>query len=165
MVSFSWQDKQRLIEKAWRVWRRRHLQSCVVQNFLEEEARSLLSQVSIYDYFNSVDLSEPKSTLKGQLVFFVSPCTKCTCLGRSWIHQGVGLAREIASSFIWVHLWVFFKALCQWLISLMYAPFLTTTRDVNPLIPCLSRAHSGKKQAPHWCRRTVLTCTPAQAYC
>ncbi|XP_049652456.1 uncharacterized protein C1orf167 homolog isoform X1 [Accipiter gentilis] len=37
-------DKQRLIEKAWRVWRRRHLQSCVVQNFLEEEARSLLSQ-------------------------------------------------------------------------------------------------------------------------
>ncbi|XP_050765618.1 uncharacterized protein C1orf167 homolog [Gymnogyps californianus] len=37
-------DQQRLIEKAWRVWRRRHLQSCVVQNFLEEEARSLLSQ-------------------------------------------------------------------------------------------------------------------------
>ncbi|XP_062459836.1 uncharacterized protein C1orf167 homolog [Pezoporus occidentalis] len=37
-------DEQRLIEKAWRVWRRRHLQSCVVQNFLEEEARSLLSQ-------------------------------------------------------------------------------------------------------------------------
>ncbi|KAM6371535.1 uncharacterized protein C1orf167 homolog isoform 2-T2 [Pluvialis apricaria] len=37
-------DQQRLIEKAWRVWRRRHLQNCVVQNFLEEEARSLLSQ-------------------------------------------------------------------------------------------------------------------------
>ncbi|XP_061203994.1 uncharacterized protein C1orf167 homolog isoform X2 [Neopsephotus bourkii] len=37
-------DEQRLIEKAWRVWRQRHLQSCVVQNFLEEEARNLLSQ-------------------------------------------------------------------------------------------------------------------------
>ncbi|XP_055560355.1 uncharacterized protein C1orf167 homolog isoform X1 [Falco cherrug] len=37
-------DQKRLIENAWRVWRRRHLQSCVVQNFLEEEARSLLSQ-------------------------------------------------------------------------------------------------------------------------
>ncbi|XP_066059368.1 uncharacterized protein C1orf167 homolog isoform X2 [Chamaea fasciata] len=37
-------DQQRLIEKAWRVWRRRYLQSCVVQNLLEEEARSLLSQ-------------------------------------------------------------------------------------------------------------------------
>ncbi|OPJ86172.1 hypothetical protein AV530_011340 [Patagioenas fasciata monilis] len=37
-------DRQRLMEKAWRVWRRQHLQSCVVQNFLEEEARSLLSQ-------------------------------------------------------------------------------------------------------------------------
>ncbi|XP_075028605.1 uncharacterized protein C1orf167 homolog isoform X2 [Calonectris borealis] len=37
-------DQQRLMEKAWRVWRRRHLQSCVVQNFLEEEARSLLAQ-------------------------------------------------------------------------------------------------------------------------
>ncbi|XP_026718371.1 uncharacterized protein C1orf167 homolog isoform X2 [Athene cunicularia] len=37
-------DQQRLIEKAWRLWRRRHLQNCVVQNFLEEEARSLLSQ-------------------------------------------------------------------------------------------------------------------------
>ncbi|XP_064326596.1 uncharacterized protein LOC135316615 [Phalacrocorax carbo] len=37
-------DQQQLIEKAWRAWRRRHLQSCVVQNFLEEEARSLLSQ-------------------------------------------------------------------------------------------------------------------------
>ncbi|XP_071623337.1 uncharacterized protein C1orf167 homolog isoform X2 [Heliangelus exortis] len=36
--------QQRLIEKAWRVWRQRHLQTCVVQNFLEEEARSLLSQ-------------------------------------------------------------------------------------------------------------------------
>ncbi|XP_054705346.1 uncharacterized protein C1orf167 homolog [Grus americana] len=36
--------QQWLIEKAWRVWRRRHLQSCVAQNFLEEEARSLLSQ-------------------------------------------------------------------------------------------------------------------------
>ncbi|PKU38733.1 hypothetical protein llap_10965 [Limosa lapponica baueri] len=38
-------DQQRLIEKAWRVWRRRHLQSRVVQNFLEEEGRSLLAQV------------------------------------------------------------------------------------------------------------------------
>ncbi|XP_035757743.1 uncharacterized protein C1orf167 homolog [Egretta garzetta] len=37
-------DQQRLIEKAWRVWRRRHLQSCVVQKLLEEEARNLLSQ-------------------------------------------------------------------------------------------------------------------------
>ncbi|XP_068270821.1 uncharacterized protein C1orf167 homolog isoform X2 [Nyctibius grandis] len=37
-------DQQRLIENAWRVWRRRHLQSCVVENFLKEEARSLLSQ-------------------------------------------------------------------------------------------------------------------------
>ncbi|XP_064253055.1 uncharacterized protein C1orf167 homolog isoform X2 [Passer domesticus] len=37
-------DQQRLIEKAWRVWRQRYLQSCVVQNLLEEEARSLLSQ-------------------------------------------------------------------------------------------------------------------------
>ncbi|XP_064028304.1 uncharacterized protein C1orf167 homolog isoform X2 [Pogoniulus pusillus] len=37
-------DQRRLLEKAWRVWRRRRLQSCVVQNFLEEEARSLLSQ-------------------------------------------------------------------------------------------------------------------------
>ncbi|XP_017935032.2 uncharacterized protein C1orf167 homolog isoform X2 [Manacus vitellinus] len=37
-------DRQRLIEKTWRVWRRRYLQSYVVQNFLEEEARSLLSQ-------------------------------------------------------------------------------------------------------------------------
>ncbi|XP_056364203.1 uncharacterized protein C1orf167 homolog [Oenanthe melanoleuca] len=37
-------DQQRLIEKAWRVWRRRYLQSCVVQNLLKEEARSLLSQ-------------------------------------------------------------------------------------------------------------------------
>ncbi|XP_068014545.1 uncharacterized protein C1orf167 homolog [Melanerpes formicivorus] len=37
-------DQRRLLEKAWRVWRQRHLQSCVVQNFLEEEARSLLSQ-------------------------------------------------------------------------------------------------------------------------
>ncbi|XP_030319289.1 uncharacterized protein C1orf167 homolog [Calypte anna] len=36
--------QQRLIEKAWRVWRQRHLQTCVVQNFLEKEARSLLSQ-------------------------------------------------------------------------------------------------------------------------
>ncbi|XP_038015425.1 uncharacterized protein C1orf167 homolog isoform X2 [Motacilla alba alba] len=38
-------DQQRLIEKAWRVWRQRYLQSCVVQNLLEEEAKSLLSQV------------------------------------------------------------------------------------------------------------------------
>ncbi|XP_030363504.1 uncharacterized protein C1orf167 homolog isoform X2 [Strigops habroptila] len=37
-------DEQRLIEKVWRVWRQRHLQSRVVENFLEEEARSLLSQ-------------------------------------------------------------------------------------------------------------------------
>ncbi|XP_023796382.1 uncharacterized protein C1orf167 homolog isoform X3 [Cyanistes caeruleus] len=37
-------DQQRLIEKAWRVWRQRYLQSCVVQNLLEEEARSLLCQ-------------------------------------------------------------------------------------------------------------------------
>ncbi|XP_035200342.1 uncharacterized protein C1orf167 homolog [Oxyura jamaicensis] len=37
-------DQQRLIEKAWRAWRRRYLQSCVVQSFLEVEARSLLSQ-------------------------------------------------------------------------------------------------------------------------
>ncbi|TRZ19528.1 hypothetical protein HGM15179_007527 [Zosterops borbonicus] len=37
-------DQQRLIEKAWRLWRQRYLQSCVVQNLLEEEARSLLSQ-------------------------------------------------------------------------------------------------------------------------
>ncbi|KAL2296568.1 hypothetical protein Nmel_015887 [Mimus melanotis] len=37
-------DQQRLIEKAWRVWRQRYLQSCVVQNLLKEEARSLLSQ-------------------------------------------------------------------------------------------------------------------------
>ncbi|KAM6046684.1 uncharacterized protein VSU04_013284 [Chlamydotis macqueenii] len=37
-------DQQRLVEKAWRVWRQRYLQSCVVQNFLEEEARSLLSE-------------------------------------------------------------------------------------------------------------------------
>ncbi|XP_066190431.1 uncharacterized protein C1orf167 homolog isoform X2 [Sylvia atricapilla] len=37
-------DQQRLIEKAWRVWRQRYLQSCVVQNLLEEEARSLLFQ-------------------------------------------------------------------------------------------------------------------------
>ncbi|XP_062363393.1 uncharacterized protein C1orf167 homolog [Cinclus cinclus] len=37
-------DQQWLIEKAWRVWRRRYLQSCVVQNILKEEARSLLSQ-------------------------------------------------------------------------------------------------------------------------
>ncbi|XP_051493263.1 uncharacterized protein C1orf167 homolog [Apus apus] len=36
--------QQQLIEKAWRVWRRRYLQTRVVQNFLEEEARSLLSQ-------------------------------------------------------------------------------------------------------------------------
>ncbi|RLV95596.1 hypothetical protein DV515_00012832 [Chloebia gouldiae] len=36
--------RQRLIEKAWRVWRRSYLQSCVVQKLLEEEARSLLSQ-------------------------------------------------------------------------------------------------------------------------
>ncbi|XP_062449491.1 uncharacterized protein C1orf167 homolog [Rhea pennata] len=35
-------DKQRLMEKAWRTWRRQHLQSCVVQSALEEEARSLL---------------------------------------------------------------------------------------------------------------------------
>ncbi|XP_036252336.1 uncharacterized protein C1orf167 homolog isoform X2 [Molothrus ater] len=37
-------DQQRLIAKAWRVWRQRYLQSCVVQNLLQEEARSLLSQ-------------------------------------------------------------------------------------------------------------------------
>lgn len=37
-------DQQRLIEKAWRAWRRRYLQSCVVQRFLEVEARSLLSE-------------------------------------------------------------------------------------------------------------------------
>ncbi|KAM7030465.1 uncharacterized protein C1orf167 homolog isoform 2-T3 [Acridotheres tristis] len=37
-------DQQRLIEKAWRVWRQRYLQSCVVQNLLKEEARSLLAQ-------------------------------------------------------------------------------------------------------------------------
>ncbi|XP_047923662.2 uncharacterized protein C1orf167 homolog isoform X2 [Anser cygnoides] len=37
-------DQQRLVEKAWRAWRRRYLQSCVVQSFLEVEARSLLSQ-------------------------------------------------------------------------------------------------------------------------
>ncbi|KAM6240964.1 uncharacterized protein C1orf167 homolog [Porphyrio hochstetteri] len=37
-------DQRRLMEKAWRLWRQRHLQSCVVQNFLEVEARSLLSQ-------------------------------------------------------------------------------------------------------------------------
>ncbi|XP_005057760.1 PREDICTED: uncharacterized protein C1orf167 homolog [Ficedula albicollis] len=37
-------DQQRLIEKAWRVWRQRYLQSCVVQNLLKEETRSLLSQ-------------------------------------------------------------------------------------------------------------------------
>ncbi|XP_053853545.1 uncharacterized protein C1orf167 homolog isoform X4 [Vidua macroura] len=37
-------DQQRLIENAWRVWRRSYLQSCVVQKLLEEEARSLLSQ-------------------------------------------------------------------------------------------------------------------------
>lgn len=37
-------DQQWMIEKAWRVWRQRYLQSCVVQNLLEEEARSLLSQ-------------------------------------------------------------------------------------------------------------------------
>ncbi|XP_014796819.1 PREDICTED: uncharacterized protein C1orf167 homolog isoform X2 [Calidris pugnax] len=37
-------DQQRLIEKAWRVWRRRHLQSCVVRNFLEQENRSLVAQ-------------------------------------------------------------------------------------------------------------------------
>ncbi|XP_064381686.1 uncharacterized protein C1orf167 homolog isoform X1 [Dromaius novaehollandiae] len=36
-------DKQRLMEKAWRTWRRQHLQSCVVQSVLEEEARSLLT--------------------------------------------------------------------------------------------------------------------------
>ncbi|KAI1231434.1 hypothetical protein IHE44_0007883, partial [Lamprotornis superbus] len=37
-------DQQRLIEKAWRMWRQRYLQSCVVQNLLKEEARSLLAQ-------------------------------------------------------------------------------------------------------------------------
>ncbi|XP_024998335.2 uncharacterized protein C1orf167 homolog isoform X2 [Gallus gallus] len=37
-------DQQQLIEKAWRAWRRRYLQSCVVQRFLEVEARSLLSE-------------------------------------------------------------------------------------------------------------------------
>ncbi|XP_071431789.1 uncharacterized protein C1orf167 homolog [Pithys albifrons albifrons] len=37
-------DQQRLIGKVWRVWRQRYLQSLVVQNFLEEEARSLLAQ-------------------------------------------------------------------------------------------------------------------------
>ncbi|XP_021273332.1 uncharacterized protein C1orf167 homolog isoform X2 [Numida meleagris] len=37
-------DQQRLIEKAWKAWRRRYLQSCVVQRFLEVEARSLLSE-------------------------------------------------------------------------------------------------------------------------
>ncbi|RMB91721.1 hypothetical protein DUI87_31951 [Hirundo rustica rustica] len=58
-------DQQRLIEKAWRVWRRRYLQSCVVQNLLEEEARSLLSQASIYDCFNSVDLSDTKKHVQG----------------------------------------------------------------------------------------------------
>ncbi|XP_058674529.1 uncharacterized protein C1orf167 homolog [Ammospiza caudacuta] len=36
--------QQQLMEKAWRVWRQRYLQSCVVQNLLEQEARSLLSQ-------------------------------------------------------------------------------------------------------------------------
>ncbi|XP_068771868.1 uncharacterized protein C1orf167 homolog isoform X2 [Struthio camelus] len=35
-------DQQRLMEKAWKMWRRQHLQSCVVQNVLEEEARRLL---------------------------------------------------------------------------------------------------------------------------
>ncbi|KAM4758614.1 uncharacterized protein C1orf167 homolog [Cyanocitta cristata] len=37
-------DQEQLIDKVWRVWRRRYLQSCVVQKLLEEEARSLLSQ-------------------------------------------------------------------------------------------------------------------------
>ncbi|XP_015737839.1 uncharacterized protein C1orf167 homolog isoform X2 [Coturnix japonica] len=37
-------DQQRLIEKAWRTWRRRYLQSCVVQRLLEVETKSLLSE-------------------------------------------------------------------------------------------------------------------------
>lgn len=131
------QDEQRLIEKAWRVWRQRHLQSCVVQNFLEEESRSLLSQVSIYDCFNSVDLSGQKSTPKRQLVFPPSQCTKHLLRGKSNTSRtGTCLQqREIASSFMWVHLWVFFKALCQQSVSLLCAPFLTVIRDVNPVTP------------------------------
>lgn len=67
------------------------------------------------------------------------------------------------SRFTWFLLWVFFKALCQESISLTCGPFPAVISDVNPLIPCLLRPHSGKKQAPHRCRRTVLTCTQGQA--
>ncbi|XP_019367267.1 PREDICTED: uncharacterized protein C1orf167 homolog isoform X3 [Gavialis gangeticus] len=34
---------QRLVEQGWKTWRRRYLQHCVSQHFLEDEARSLLS--------------------------------------------------------------------------------------------------------------------------
>ncbi|KAM4650583.1 uncharacterized protein O3C94_013301 [Discoglossus pictus] len=39
-------EKQRLLEKVWRVWRRRFLQSCTVQQLLTREKQFILSQVN-----------------------------------------------------------------------------------------------------------------------